>query len=164
MEVLSTLLVSLCSIGIVLSLTALVWSVVRLRRAPNDPGVRFGYGWLGAIALLEGPLCCVGVAIGLADQVRTSWLALLTVILMNVLAQPLWLLMLFTGCRKIVLGLGGRVGYAWRAVPEEQVQSLPADERLSLQRYCICQGLVVLPLAGSMSLACVWPLLLAITD
>jgi hypothetical protein len=164
MDVAVTLLVVPCGLGIALSLAALVVSIVRLRRAPDDPGVRFGCVWLGALALLAGPLCCIGVAHGLAGQVSTSRLAMLAVILVNVLAQPVWLLVGYASCRKGVLGLTGRVAYGWRGtIPEDQLRDLPPAKRRSLQRYCITQGLFVLPLAASMSLACVWPLLPLLT-
>ena len=164
MDVVVPLVVSLGVVGVLLSVAALVSATLQLRRAPDDSGVRFGAGWQGAYALLMGPTCCVMVVGGLAQQVRTSWLALLTVILMNVLAQPVWLLMAFAGFRKIVLGLTGRMGYAWRAVPEEELGDLPPGERRSLQLYCIVQGLVILPLGGFMSLACAVPLLSAFVD
>jgi hypothetical protein len=111
------------------------------------------------VALLVGPLCCVGVANGVADRLDSSPLALCAVILANVIAQPVWLLFGLVGWRKLALGLTGRVAYAWRAIPEEELHGLPAGERRTWRHFCIAQGLLALLLSASMSLACGWPLL-----
>ncbi len=140
---------------LLLSVAGLAKAVLLARQFPTS---RFISGWLGALSLLAGLPACVGVCLSLSPLAETSALALSVVVLVNMLAQPLLLLMVYMACRKIFLGLTGRIGYGSRAIPEEELQDISAEERLSLQRYCIVQGLVLLPVAALLSAACATPL------
>jgi hypothetical protein len=147
------------SLMILLAASMLFTSIRRMRRSEDKRGDRFLNGWLGALALMFGPLACTGMSLSLTEHVYSSGLALAVVILMNLLAQPVWLMFCVIGFRKITLALSGRIGYAWRAIPEEElVDVTPADRRMVL-RYCIAQGAVVGPFGAAMSIACACPLL-----
>ncbi len=147
------------AVGAALAGAGPVATVVSLRRSPEDPGTRFLCHWLGGVSLLVWPLGCTGVSIGLMDAVATSTLALLTVALMNVFAQPIWLLICYTAICKVFFGVSGRVCYAWRQIPEAEPKDVPQGRRRALQRHCVAQGMLMLPFGGWCSLACAWPLL-----
>src|SRR5687768_15254653 len=100
--------VALLSAVLVLSAAGLGTAIVLLRRSPQHPGSRFLGGWLGAISLLAGLASCVALSLTLGRFVPSSGLALAVVILTNLLAQPVLLLMLCGGSRKLLLGLTGR--------------------------------------------------------
>lgn len=157
MAYLHTISMDVLLVGLVLSTAGLLGAYVGLTRFPDDPGNNFGSKWLGAISLPAWLLCCMGVSSGLAEQVATSTLAWLTVVLMNLLTQPLWLLICYAGMRKIALGLSDRVCIAWREVPEARLRN--RQGRRALARFCVLQGMTILPFGFLGSLATAWPLL-----
>jgi hypothetical protein len=83
------------------------------------------------------------------------------VVACNLLAQPVALLLCWTGACKLVLGLCGHVAYAWRRVPEEELVDLSESERRGLAWYCVAQGSVVLMMGAAVSAGCAWPLVRA---
>jgi hypothetical protein len=78
---------------------------------------------------------------------------------MNLLAQPPLVLTAFLAIRKLFFGFSGRVGYAGREIPEEELRRFNEKRRWSFVCYGILQGLVMLPFAVWLSVACVLPLL-----
>jgi hypothetical protein len=138
--------------------SCVVVAVVRLRRSSEDPVARFTYGWLSALVVPPGLMSCVGLAWALAEPAGRSGLAVAGVVACNLLAQPVALLFCWTGACKLVLGLRGHVGYAWRRVPEEELVGLSASERRGLAWYCVAQGSVGLMMGVAVSVGCAWPL------
>jgi len=134
-------------------------SVVRLRRAAEDPVARFTYGWLAALVVPPGLVSCAGLAWALPAPAGRSGLAVAGVVACNLLAQPVALLFCWTGACKLVLGLRGHVGYAWRRVPEEELVGLSASERRGVAWYCVAQGSVGLMMGVAVSVGCAWPLI-----
>jgi hypothetical protein len=122
------------------------------------PGLRFTSYWDGAL----GGLCLISAlftAASLAGQQEGMWrIALL--VLINLVMQPICLLMGFMAVRKLASGLVGKLYFAGREIPEEELPDcLSQAERRRLAWYCVAQGLVILPIASFLSLACIQPLL-----
>ena len=148
--------------GLAVSLAFLVIAGIRLRRSPEDPIVRFTYGWLGVFALNSALVCCIGLAWLPADYAGMSGMAILSMIIANILAQPIAVLFLWAGVRKLMLGLCGNVAYAWSRIPEEQLAGLSAQKRSALARYCVVQGVLGLVMGGAIGAGCAWPLVRAV--
>lgn len=134
---------------------------LRSRRRPDEPLTRFEAGWLGAFGMLIGLACSNGLCLGLAEFVGSSRWAIVAAVLLNCLAQPVWLLMAWSALRKLTLGLSGRVAYAWREVSPDELASFSTAERRSLGWYCVFQGAILLPFGLAGSFGCALPLLRA---
>jgi hypothetical protein len=121
------------------------------------PGLRFVTFWDGAF----GFLCLVGALFAMAAlalQQGGVWRIVLLG-LVNLVMQPTCLLMGCNGVRKVRSGLVGRIYYAGRKIPDEELRNLAPAERRRLARYCVVQGLVILPIACGLSFTCIQPLL-----
>lgn len=132
--------------------------VAAFRISPVSPAARFRSGWLGAIGLLLGLLSCTGIAALLAQFGIGSPAGVAAAVALNLVIQPVALLICWSGVRKITLGLRGRIAYAWREIPESELAELPPVERRQLSWYCIFQGVVVLPIGVFFSVGCASPL------
>jgi hypothetical protein len=138
---------------------AITLLVTAFRISPEAPAARFHSGWLGAFGLMSGLGSCTGLAALLAEFGTGSAAGVVAAVVLNLVVQPFALLMCWSGVRKITLGLRGRLAFAWRQVPESELADLPLTERKQLCRYCVFQGVVVLPLGVFFSLACASPLI-----
>src|SRR5262245_18218064 len=132
--------------GVGCAAVLLATSVTAARRClPGDRAGRFESGWKGAFGLILWMMCCTGLSIGLSDFVLlSSWTDIATVLL-NLSAQPLWLLLCWACIRKSFLGLNGRVAYAWRECTLEELAGVSTTERSRITRFCIFQGMLLLP-------------------
>jgi hypothetical protein len=148
--------------ALTVSASAMVRALRRLRRSPDDRMARFEYGWEGTFALLSGLASAMSLALILASRAGSSGLALAGVCLVNLLVQPLALLICWVGVRKIVLGIFGQVAYAWRRVPASELASLRQSERRGLAWYCIFQGVILVAWGTAMSVGCAGLLIQAI--
>jgi hypothetical protein len=79
---------------------------------------------------------------------------------MNVIVQPISLLVCYLSIRNLALAVKGRIGYAGKGVPESDLQKYSDTERRALLRHCVLVSATGLLMFGSASFACVWPLLL----
>jgi hypothetical protein len=128
--------------------------VVAARTPPDEPGARFRSGWLGTFGLQLGLASCMGLAAVLAVYGAGSAAAVVAAVIINVVVQPVALLICWAGIRKIALGLQGQVAYAWRRVPDAELADLPPGRKRQLSWFCVAQGVVVLPLGVVISLGC----------
>ena len=92
-----------------------VWIILRERRLPDDPGNRLTYGWLGAFALTALMVCSVGLSVIVA-QFPPTRLAVLVAAIVNGLSQPIAMLIVWMGARKIVRGILGKAEYAGQII------------------------------------------------
>ncbi len=95
-----------------------VWAIIRQRQMPDHPMNRFKYGWLGAFAMMEVLVCSVGLSVIVAQTAPTT-LTVLVAVIVNGLIQPIAILMLWMGARKIVRGFQGTVDYAGSRIEGE---------------------------------------------
>ena len=158
MSVVEAAWLAILAVGLLGAISAVVLSVVRIRRAPGDHVARFGYGWLATWSILVGLCCCVGLVSALVDRVPSSPVAVAVIVAVNLLVQPIAGVFIISGFRKLSLGLRGRLAVAWRRVPDEQLAGLNRSERRQLAWYCVAQGVLVLPLGVGLSYSCGWPL------
>lgn len=103
-------------------------------------------------------LSCVQVACLLGPSVGSSLLALATVVLMNVIVQPLHILVLYLCIGNLRVALRGRIAYAGKAVPEADLEKYSREERRALFRHRVLSSTFGLLLFGGLSAACIWPL------
>lgn len=132
---------------------------IGLTRSAGDDCARVGYGYLGSSGLLLGIGSGLLLVATEAPYVESSWSALVAVVTVNLLIQPLAVAFGWMGFRKLTLGLCGCVCYAWRRIPESELAELRPDQRNALAWYCVVQGLLALPFGIGLSAACAWPLL-----
>jgi hypothetical protein len=135
---------------------------VRLDRRQGNSLDRFMYRHYLGSAMLIGLVCCVWLVCVLAEHAPSSWLAFGGAVAVNLLIQPLALLMRWSATRKIVLGLCGHLVYAGQRVPEEELADMAPSERRSLTWYFVIQGFVLLLIGVATSLGCAWPLVRAV--
>lgn len=153
-----------CVCGLAVSFATMIVAVIRLRRSPEDPLVRFTYGWLGAFALSSVPLCGVGIVWVLGDHAGTSGWATGGLVASNMLTQPIGLLFFWTGAFKLTLGLGGHVGVGFHRASAEELIRFSAQERSEFARYCVLQGAMGLVIGGAISVGCAWPLVMTMLE
>jgi hypothetical protein len=148
------------SVGGLCGAVLILSSAVRIaRRSPEDGVARFTSGYLGLFGCCLGLIGSLGL-IGIAGlYVGSSLLALAVVVVLNLVAQPVALLVCWTAVRKLRLGLCGCVAYAWKRIPESTLADVPAPTRRALALHCVFQGLVTLPIGVAISLAFAAPLL-----
>jgi hypothetical protein len=146
---------------LVLELSVGLWflSIAFFGRWTDDPPTRFCRGWVGAIGLFAVPGSCAGIALILGDHGSGGVLTVLVTFALNLIVQPFAVLFSWTAIRKIALGVQGRVAYAWREVPAEQLTDLLPAARRSFSRHCVFQGLAMLPTGIGLSIGCGWPLM-----
>ena len=145
-------LIGLLSLAIVLTV-----AIVRLSRSPNDGVARFTYGYLGVFGILVGLASGLDLALVLGPYISSSWLAAAAVGAVNLLVQPVSLLLCWTGVRKIALGVCWHIGYAWVRIPENRLTG-SSSERRALSLYCVLQGVIALALGAILGVGCAWPL------
>jgi hypothetical protein len=129
---------------LILSLIGVARALWIGRYFPDDPGRRWESGWLGAFSLFGLLGGCVGLAGLLAPLIDSSSLAFAAVLILNLLAQPILLLLCFTSLRKILSGLRGRICYAGVEIPDAEWQQWSADLRRWAPWYGILQGVGLL--------------------
>jgi hypothetical protein len=140
--------------GLISSARSAVRALDRLRRFPDDRRARFEYGWQGTFALLHGLAGCMSLGVILVLQAGSSWLALAGVFCVNLLVQPVAVLLCWIGACKVTRGLCGQVTYAWRRVPESELASLTPPERRRLAWFCVWQGVACLIFGATMVVGC----------
>jgi hypothetical protein len=137
-----------------------IYLLVRAFRIPQDrPLARFESGWLGVFGLTLGLGSFASLAALLVQCGGGSWVSVAAAIALNLVVQPFALLFCWTAIRKITLGLRGQVAYAWVRIPEEDLAKESPESRRQLSRFCVMQGVVVLPVGAAVSFACASPLL-----
>jgi hypothetical protein len=113
---------SLVVIGMLTAL--LIASIVMFRamfclsRSENEPGVGFTYGWLGTYAMLLAIACCIGLAMVLGKR-DPSILAIVTMLAVNLFAQPIALLSVWIAVRDCAFLVLELFHFTKRFVPEE---------------------------------------------
>ncbi len=138
-----------------------VYLLISAVRTPADkPGARFISGWLGAFGLMLGLSGGTGLAAVLAVFGVGSTAGVLAAVVLNVVFQPIALLMCWTATRKIVLGVRGQIAYAWRRIPDAELVDTPLPERRQLAWFCVLQGVVVLPFGAAICAVTASPLIL----
>lgn len=143
--------------------TLMAWSAVgivkarlALRTSPksHERAIEYCMTW----DIMFVGLSCVQVACLLGPSVGSSLLALATVVLMNVIVQPLHILVLYLCIGNLRVALRGRIAYAGKAVPEADLEKYSREERRALFRHRVLSSTFGLLLFGGLSAACIWPL------
>jgi hypothetical protein len=154
---LSWQIVVVLSIG---ELVAAVWLLVAAGRIRADePKARSTSGWLGTFGLLLGLGGGVGLAGVLAQFGAASVAGVAAAVALNIVFQPITLLLCWAGVRKITLGVCGQVAYAWRRVPEAELANLSLDDRRRLARFCVFQGVIGLLFGAAITVGMASPLI-----
>ena len=139
---------------LIVSARSMARALNRLRRSPDDRMARFESGWQGTFTVLNGLASSLCVAVLLVDLAGPSGLALAGVVIVNLLVQPVALLVCWVGVRKVALGLSGRLAYAWRLVPESELTGLRHSERRRLAWFCVFQGGMALAFGALLVVSC----------
>jgi hypothetical protein len=116
-------LIGAAIVGLIAAVFLLRQSFILARAGRNDPRARFGSGALGVCGLSIGLWSC-SLLIGLLGRyVDSSWIAAIVVIAINLIVQPITLLFMYMGFRKLTLGVRRDVAYAWKRIPDEKLAS-----------------------------------------
>ncbi len=148
----------LCSFASVAFLFLATWGVIREvrnegRGNPSPPG----RGSVIGLALSAGIFFALVALIGLAWIVGRNggWWRIIVLIVIKLIVQPFCLLLLAGGGYQLWNGLQGRLTYTFRIIPREAIaegryRELVKDQVLGAVSLILC--------AGSLSVACLWPL------
>ncbi len=139
-------MVTVCLLG---SIFGCVLAIRAMRAYPLTAGY-----FLGAMILFG--LISLGVG---AYMLGESYGGLATVIvlsLINLVVQPLCLLVCMGSAYKLIMGLAGRVTYAFRTCPPAKFNP---EEYRSLRLYCIQTGAIGLAFSVGLAYACLRALL-----
>jgi hypothetical protein len=131
--------------------------VARTLRQPPRPGLRFTISYAGSFGLVSaiGALIMIGI---LAASAEGAW-RLVPLVLVNMIIQPLCILMLASGAHNLWHALRGRVTYAFRIIPAE---SIPPERQRDLMKYRMVQSIVGIVFASALGCSMLWVLLGAI--
>jgi|SRR5262245_10184224 len=110
--------------------------------------------------LLAGMILLGLVSLGAAAFALEEWPAgggrLVLLVLINLIVQPLCLLLFVGGAYKAVMALRGRVTYAFRTCPPDQ---FCAEVYRALRTHCIVSGSVGVAFSLGLGYLCLRPLL-----
>ncbi len=146
--------------GLVLCAYWTVYGIIRHRSLPDDPIDEFGNGLVGALTVLAFLTSCISVAIILNSDSISPWPALVGLIVINSLAQPIALLLCWFGIRRVGMGLFAYVAFVLGYAPDT-LSNMSSSRRYSLALFSAVQGGLALALGGAISAACACPLLRA---
>lgn len=145
MDTLLLLWIRTASIVVVTATITCVWLVVRLRRGPRLPLDGWGPVSVGGF----GVLGLIALALGLG-RVDAGW-AVLCLVGVNLLIQPLCAYLFLGSAYKLVMAVFGWATYAWRRIPRD---TWPLEQYQAVRWYCLSQGISACSCAGGTAWLC----------
>jgi hypothetical protein len=117
---------------------------------PLRPGVKFGTDWAGSLGIL-GTILALCLTAWLASRQEGLW-KVVPLLLVNLILQPVCLLLIVGGIFQLRHALCGRITYAFHVLAPGDVSAEQYRSRL-IER--IVGGVLLVLLFGSLSYACI---------
>jgi hypothetical protein len=136
----------------------------RLRDTPDKPGSRFEEGWLGTFMLMGAISGLTSLALLLTLHTSSSVVTLIFLVIVNLLIQPVALLLCWFGVTKIFWGVSGRISYGGRRVPDSEFTDIPRSQRLQIVLFSVLQGMFGLTFGGVLCLGSLGLLIRLLTE
>src|SRR5262249_29706542 len=118
---------------------------------PLRPGLKFSTDYAAVFGIL-GVIMTLGALALWAGRQEGLW-KVVPLVLVNLVLQPIWLLLLVGAIHLLWHALHGRLTYALEVIPPGE---MPADEYRKLVRHRAVYSLLTIPFLCDLIFICVW--------